>query len=123
MNLSGKAVNYWKTKLKIPTERCLVIVDDLALPFGKIRIKKKGNAGGHNGLDDIQNVLGTATYPRLRFGIGDDFSKGKQIDFVLGKWSDRELETFDQDVRNAANACLSFVGIGIERTMNEFNKK
>ena len=96
MNLSGKAVQYWLQKEKVPIERLLVISDDLALPFGKLRLKSKGSDGGHNGLKDIQYVLQTKTYCRLRFGIGSEYSKGQQSNFVLGKWSSEELEKLEE---------------------------
>lgn len=121
MNLSGKAVRLWMTKEKIPVERLLVVVDDVSLPLGKLRMKGKGSSGGHNGLEDIQQTLGTSKYPRLRFGIGGDFPKGRQIDFVLGEWTKEELKVVKENIPNAADAILSFCSIGLARTMNEFN--
>ena len=123
MNLSGKAVNYWLQKEKIPIEHLLVIVDDLALPFGKIRIKEKGGAGGHNGLTHINDTLGTQKYARLRFGIGDEFAKGKQVNYVLGKWSSEEKEKLKNRIEIALESIKSFGSIGISRTMNFFNNK
>jgi len=122
MNRSGKAVNYWMTKHKVKVENVLVIVDDLNLDFGKIRLRTKGAAGGHNGLKDIEQVLGTSKYPRLKVGIGDDFKKGRQVDFVLGKWDKKELEGLMDVLNDSAAACLSFATIGASHTMNQFNK-
>lgn len=121
MNLSGKAVRYWQTKEKIALENTLVICDDLSLPLGALRLKSKGGAGGHNGLQNIQDMLGTAQYPRLRFGIGNDFSRGKQVDFVLGKWKDDEREKLTPRIEKAAQAILSFGTAGLNNTMNGFN--
>lgn len=123
MNLSGKAVNYWLQKENIPSENLFVIVDDLALPFGSIRIRAKGSDGGHNGLKNINEVLGTSDYARLRFGIGDKFSKGKQIDYVLGKWSPEEVEGLKERIPLALEIIKSFGTIGVQRTMNEFSNK
>ena len=123
MNLSGKAVHYWMQQEKIPIDRVLVATDDLALPFGKIRIKGKGSDGGHNGLKHIQQTFGTNQYARLRFGIGDNFSKGRQVDFVLGQWSAEEQQTLNERVQLAKDAILSFGTIGIQHTMNAFNNK
>ena len=123
MNLSGKAVNYWLQKEKIPVENMLVIVDDLALPLGTLRMRKQGSDGGHNGLKDISEVLGSNSFTRLRLGIGDAFSKGRQIDYVLGSWTDMELKTLPDVLTKAVDASKSFVAIGPERTMNTFNTK
>lgn len=123
MNLSGKAVRYWLDKEKIPVERLLVVTDDLNLDFGRLRMRAKGSDGGHNGLKHIQQVLGTPNYPRLRFGIGDTFHKGQQVDFVLGKWSDEERVDLDEKVKLAAEAVLSFGTDGLARAMNTFNTK
>lgn len=121
MNLSGKAVRYWLQELKIPVENLLVVTDDLALPLGKIRMRKKGSAGGHNGLRNIEELLNTNVYPRLRVGVGDEFSQGQQVDFVLGRF-DKKEEGLVQDVCiKSVDAILSFCSIGIDRTMNEFN--
>ena len=121
MNLSGKAVNYWLKESKLGPENLLVITDDLALPFGKIRMKGKGSDGGHNGLKDINAVLGHSNYPRLRFGIGDRFSRGRQIDYVLGQWSTEEQSELEEAIGRAADAAEAFCSIGLERAMNFFN--
>ena len=123
MNLSGRAVNYWLQKEKIPIENLLVIVDDLALPFGTIRIRSKGGDGGHNGLFNINQVLGRADYARLRFGIGGDYSKGGQIDYVLGEISSEEKLILPERIDRVIESVHSFVTTGIERTMNLFNNK
>ena len=123
MNLSGKAVNYWLQQEKINIENMLVIVDELALPLGKIRINPKGSDGGHNGLKNIQETLNTNVYTRLRFGIGNEFSKGKQVDFVLGKWTDDEQAILKDRIKIASDAIKSFAFVGLERTMNAFNVK
>ncbi|MFL5752974.1 MAG: aminoacyl-tRNA hydrolase [Bacteroidia bacterium] len=123
MNLSGKAVNYWMQAEKIPVENILVIVDELALPFGKIRLGPKGSDGGHNGLKSIQETLSTTNYPRLRFGIGNEFGKGYQVNYVLGKWGEEELKTLNERVKIAADAVKAFTFIGLDRAMNSFNTK
>jgi PTH1 family peptidyl-tRNA hydrolase len=123
MNLSGNAVRYWLQEEKIPLENLMVVTDDLALPFGKIRIRGKGSDGGHNGLKHIQQILNTEAYARLRFGVGANFSKGQQVDYVLGKWGAEEEETLSERIELAAKACLSFAFIGIGKTMTEFNAK
>lgn len=123
MNLSGKAVNYWMQAEKIAVENCLVLVDELALPFGKIRLGPKGSDGGHNGLRNIQEVLGTANYPRLRFGISSEFNKGSQVNYVLGKWNDEEKKTLDERIKIASDAVKAFAFAGLARCMNEFNTK
>jgi len=123
MNLSGKAVRYWMQQLKIPKENLLVLVDDLDLPFGTLRLKKKGNPGGHNGLKDIDEMLGHKQYSRLRFGIGDDFKRGKQVDFVLGKWDKDEEEKLDELIDEAVKVVFDYVAIGPDRAMNANNKK
>lgn len=123
MNLSGNAVRYWMQQEKISIENLLVVTDDLALPFGKLRLRGKGSDGGHNGLKHINETLGTQAYARLRFGIGHQFSKGHQIDFVLSKWSEEELNTINDDVKHACDCVLSFGLIGLERTMNFYNTK
>ena len=122
MNLSGKAVNYWMNELKIPMENILVLCDDIALPFGKIRMRKSGSDGGHNGLKNIIEVLGNINFARLRFGIGSEFSKGRQVDYVLGKWNKDEEKELPEKIQNATEAIKSFATIGIERTMTTFNK-
>lgn len=118
MNLSGKAIRYWLQKEKIPMEHCLVICDDLNLPFGKQRLRVKGSDGGHNGLKSIQEVLGSDAYPRLRIGIGSDFSKGKQVNYVLGKWSEGEQAELPLLLEKIAETVKAFVTIGPERAMN-----
>lgn len=123
MNLSGKAVLYWMKKENIQTENVLVVTDDLNIDFGKIRIKSRGSAGGHNGLKDIQDKLNTGSYPRFRFGVGADYRKGGQIDFVLGKWSGEEESELIERIPTSVNAILSFINAGISNTMNEFNGK
>jgi PTH1 family peptidyl-tRNA hydrolase len=123
MNLSGNAVRYWMQKENIPVENLLVLVDDLALPFGSLRLKEKGSDAGHNGLKNIQQILGHNNYPRLRFGIGSEFSKGKQVDFVLGKWSKEEQEKLDERINIAHEIIKSFCLAGIKITMNQFNNK
>lgn len=121
MNLSGRAVNYWMQTEKIPVERTFIITDDIALPFGKLRLKGKGSDGGHNGLKDIIATLGHNKFARLRFGVGADFSKGRQVDYVLGEWNAEELETLEERIKKATEFVHSFVTIGIERTMNFLN--
>ena len=123
MNLSGKAVRYWLEKEKIPIENLLVIVDDLALPPGDLRLKKKGGPGSHNGLEDIISVLGTDDFARLRFGIGDQFLKGYQSEYVLGRWDESEIPLIKERMKMAAEMVISYVTVGADRTMNLFNKK
>lgn len=123
MNLSGKAVNYWLQKEKINRENLLVITDDLALPFGTLRIKPKGSDGGHNGLKNIQETIGTSDYPRLRFGIGSDFPRGKQVDYVLSEWTEEEKKILPERMAVAAEMIKSFGTAGIQRTMTEYNNK
>ena len=121
MNLSGKAVKYWLEKEKIPLENLLVITDDINLPFGSIRVKTKGSDGGHNGLKDIQQQLGTTQYNRFRFGVGADFSKGRQADYVLGEWNDEETSKLKERLDKSVALIKSFVMSGIQTTMNTFN--
>lgn len=121
MNLSGKAVRYWMEKLNIKKENVLIVVDDLALPLGSIRLRGKGSDAGHNGLKNINQELGGNNYPRLRFGIGNDFSKGKQIDFVLGEWKTEEIDEKNKMIKKSMEAALSFGAIGLTFTMNQFN--
>lgn len=123
MNLSGKAVSYWLQKEKIPIENLLVIVDDIALPIGSLRLRAKGSDGGHNGLKSIDSILGQQNYARLRFGIGGDFPKGYQVDHVLGEWSDEEQKLISEPIKKVEDVIYAFGTIGIERTMNSFNKK
>jgi PTH1 family peptidyl-tRNA hydrolase len=122
MNLSGKAIAYWLQDLKIPKENLLVLVDDLALPFGSLRLRTKGSSAGHNGLKNIEQLLGGQDYSRLRFGIGSDFGKGQQVDFVLSNFSKDEFEKLPEVINKANEIVLSFCTIGPERTMNVFNK-
>lgn len=121
MNLSGKAISFWMQELKIPLKNVLVVVDDIALPFGKLRLREKGSSAGHNGLENIENVLGTDAYPRLRLGIGDNFRKGGQVDYVLSRFDPEELNEVPFVMDRACEAILSFGAIGMERTMNIFN--
>lgn len=123
MNLSGKAVKYWMTKEKIATENVLIICDDLNLNFGNIRVKAKGSDGGHNGLKDIQTVLQTTKYPRFRFGVGAEFSKGRQSDYVLGKWNDEETKLLPERLEKSMALIKSFGTAGLTNTMNTFNGK
>jgi PTH1 family peptidyl-tRNA hydrolase len=123
MNLSGKAIKYWMQELKIPIEQIFVIVDDLALPFGQLRVRGKGSDAGHNGLKSIQEELQTPMYPRLKFGIGNDFSKGKQIDFVLGKWKPEQEIILQEKINIATEIVQSFCSNGLNNTMNLYNNK
>ena len=123
MNLSGKAVNYWMQTKKIPIENILVITDDLALPFGKLRMKGKGSSGGHNGLKDIQAVLNSTEYARLRFGVGDEFKPGQQVDYVLGEWNPHEKATLEERIKIATEFIKGFSTIGIGLTMTNWNGK
>ncbi len=123
MNLSGKAVNYWMQAEKIPRENILVITDDLALPFGKLRMKGKGSDGGHNGLKDIQATLNSQEYARLRFGVGSEFNKGQQVDYVLGEWSAEEKETLKERIQIATEFIKGFSTIGLGMTMTNWNNK
>lgn len=122
MNLSGKAVNYWLQALKIPVENMLILTDDIALPFGKLRLKPKGSHGGHNGLRNIEETLGNQNYARLRFGVGDAFNKGRQIDYVLGKFSEDEMAQLLERLDRSGDICKSFCLQGLEKTMNFFNE-
>ncbi|WP_462317324.1 aminoacyl-tRNA hydrolase [Marinilabilia sp.] len=123
VNLSGKAINYWMKKEKIPVERLLVIVDDLALPFGTLRLKAKGSDAGHNGLKNIHEVLGHNKFARLRFGIGDNYPKGRQIDFVLGKWDKDEAAALPERMEKAIDIVKGFATIGLAQTMSQYNNK
>ena len=123
MNLSGRAVNYWLQKEKIETGQLLVLVDDIALPFGALRLKGKGSDGGHNGLRNIIDVLGTREYARLRFGVGSDFSQGKQMDYVLGQWTEDEQKALPERIKLTSDIIRSFGTIGLELTMTFFNNK
>lgn len=121
MNLSGNAVRYWMKEENIPLENIFILVDDLNLPFGQLRIRKQGSNGGHNGLGHIQSVLNTPNYARLRFGIGNDYSRGAQINFVLGQWSDEEEKTIQELLPKTTEIIKSFCLQGIDKTMNCFN--
>ncbi|HNR16395.1 MAG TPA: aminoacyl-tRNA hydrolase [Chitinophagaceae bacterium] len=123
MNLSGKAVKYWMDKEKITLANLLVIVDDLALPLSKIRVKPSGSDAGHNGLKSLQEVLGTKEYPKLRFGIGNDYPKGHQSDFVLGKWKKEEEPLVKQKIEKAVEVIEIFATQGLTTAMNQVNNK
>lgn len=123
MNLSGNAVRYWLTQEKVPTEHLLVVVDDLSLPLGALRLKASGSAGGHNGLSHIESVLGTNQYCRLRVGIGNDFPRGAQVQWVLGEYDSTEMETLSPALTTAGEIIRSFVLSGVDITMNTFNKR
>lgn len=123
MNLSGNAVRYWKDKEGIELENILVVVDDCALPFGAIRIKPRGSDAGHNGLKNIAQMLGTQSYPRLKFGIGNDFPRGTQVDYVLGHFSDEEEKLFPERIKLAVDAIKTFCLAGIQTAMNTYNNK
>ena len=123
MNLSGNAVRYWMQQEKVPLENVLIVVDDLALPFGTLRLKPKGSDAGHNGLKHIAATLGTENYARLRFGIGNNFPKGAQIDYVLGHFSEEEKQQMGERIDTACEIIKSFCLAGIAITMNQFNKK
>jgi aminoacyl-tRNA hydrolase len=123
MNASGNAVRYWMQKEKIPVERVLIVVDDLALPFGALRLRPGGSEAGHNGLRSITQCLGTQQYARLRFGIGNDFPRGGQVDFVLGKFGPEDLSAMPERVEMAGEIVKSFALSGIDFTMNHYNKK
>lgn len=122
MNLSGRAFKYWQDKTKVPLENTLTIVDDLALPLDKLRLRQSGTDAGHNGLKDIQNILGTDKYPKLRFGIGNNYPKGMQADFVLSKWLKAEEPTVLVKIEKCLELMESFISIGIDQTMTAFNK-
>ncbi len=123
MNLSGKAIRYWMQEEKISIENTLTIVDDLALPFGSLRLRGKGGDAGHNGLKSIQETLGRNDYARLRFGIGNDFGRGRQVDYVLGEWSKDEELDLPLKLDECINIIKSFGTVGLSHTMNQFNKK
>lgn len=123
MNLSGNAVKFWVNKENIPLENVLIICDDLALPFGTLRMKMKGSDAGHNGLKSINEQLNSQNYPRLRFGISAEFKEGQQKDYVLGKWNDEEKEKLPERIEKFSKACFSFIFAGIGNTMTAFNGK
>jgi PTH1 family peptidyl-tRNA hydrolase len=123
MNLSGKAVQFWMQKENIPIENILVVSDDIALPTGQLRMKMKGSAAGHNGLENIIQTLQSNEFARLRFGIGNDFQRGRQVDFVLGEWSGQETEIIGPRIDIAADMIKSYVSVGVQLTMTAFNNK
>ncbi len=123
MNLSGKAVRYWLDTEKIPRENLLVISDDIALPFGTLRLRPKGSAGGHNGLKNIAELLNSEEYARMRFGVGGDFPRGHQVDYVLGEWTEEERKAMPDRIKVFVDAIRSFATVGCSMTMNFFNKK
>ncbi|MEC5394186.1 aminoacyl-tRNA hydrolase [Bergeyella sp. RCAD1439] len=123
MNLSGKAIKFWMQKENIPLENLLVITDDLALPFGTLRMKMKGSDAGHNGLKSVQGELQTQNYPRLRFGISANFAQGRQVDYVIGEWTDEEKEKLGERIEQFSKASLAFVFAGIQNAMTGFNGK
>jgi peptidyl-tRNA hydrolase, PTH1 family len=122
MNLSGKAVKYWTDKERIEANNILVIVDEVALPLNKIRIRPAGSAGGHNGLKSIQESLMTENYPKLRFGVGNDYPKGRQVEYVLGKWGANEEQLVQKKITLCTEVIESFILNGIDHAMNQFNK-
>ena len=123
MNLSGKSSHHWMQKSKVNIDNILVITDDISLPFGVLRLRKKGSNGGHNGLKDIQNVINSVKYPRLRFGVGNDFLRGRQVDYVLDNFTDKDYTTMDERIDLAVKMIQGFTTIGIGRTMSDFNGK
>jgi len=123
MNLSGKAIRYWLQKKNVKRENLLVVLDDLNLDFGKVRLRGKGKNGGHNGLKNIDELLGGNNYARLRIGIGDNYPKGRQVDFVLGQWSKKEGEQLPEIYKHCTETVKAFGTIGLDRTMNQYNKK
>ena len=123
MNLSGKSVAYWMQKKKVNQDNLLVVTDDISLPFGIMRMRKKGSSGGHNGLNNIQLVLGHNKYARLRFGGGKNFSVGNQADYVLSKFTDQEQDVLDEKIEISTDMIQSFITQGIDRTMSDFNGK
>ena len=123
MNLSGKAISYWMKKEKIKLQNLLVVTDDINLPTGKLRLKKRGSDGGHNGLKNIQELLGTQDYARLRIGVGNEFKKGNQVNYVLGKWTIEENKTLNPKLNLIQKIIEDFSFIGVDRTMNSYNNK
>ena len=121
MNRSGKAVRYWLQKKKVNVRNLLVVVDDMNIDLGRVRLRKKGSDGGHNGLKDINNILGSNVYARLRVGIGSDFKKGRQVDFVLGKWNKKEQEELPDILKKSCDTTLAYATIGIDRAMSSHN--
>lgn len=123
MNLSGKAVNYWMQQEKISLLNTIIVTDDLALPFGKIRMRGKGSDGGHNGLKSINQTLGRNDYARIRFGVGNEFAKGKQVDYVLGEWSEEEQKSLPERIDVVKDMIFGFGTIGLNRSMSAYNNK
>ncbi len=123
MNLSGNAIRYWLNKEKLTVENLLVVVDDIALPFGTLRLRAKGGDAGHNGLNHIQTILGTTNYARLRFGVGNEFYPGQQVDYVLSGWADEQEKVLPERIEMAGEIIKSFGAIGLQRTMNAYNNK
>ena len=123
MNLSGKAFKYWMDREKVPLQNTLTIADDIALPLSKLRLRPGGSSGGHNGFADIELTLGTPQYPKLRFGIGNNYPRGMQVEFVLGKWFPEEIKIVENKIKACIEVIENFALIGIERTMNGINKK
>lgn len=123
MNRSGRSVRYWLKEAKVPIDRLLVVVDELAYDLGKVKMKAAGSHGGHNGLRDIEETLGTRAYTRLRVGIGNDFPRGRQVDYVLGRWTENEAALLPLVVDRSVEACLDFVSLGTDRAMTATNSK
>jgi PTH1 family peptidyl-tRNA hydrolase len=123
MNLSGKAVRYWMNEMKIPLENLLVISDDLNIPFGTLRLRKNGSAGGHNGLTNINEMIGTQDYARIRVGIGNEFGRGQQVNYVLGELSDEEMEEMKEISKRAIEGIKAWASIGADRAMNVVNTR
>jgi PTH1 family peptidyl-tRNA hydrolase len=123
MNLSGRAVRYWIDNKKVPLNQVLVVVDEIALPQSKLRLRPSGSDAGHNGLRSIQEILGTVDYPKLRFGIGNNYPKGMQVEYVLGRWTKEELPLIQLKIEKSVEVIENFIFTGIERTMTEVNKK
>ena len=123
MNLSGKAVNYWLKETKTPMENMMIVTDDLALPYGKLRMRTKGSAGGHNGLGNIQEMLNSDIYNRLRVGVGSEFAKGRQVDYVLGKFTSEEMKDLPLLLDKITASIIAFCNVGVERAMNSVNTK
>ena len=123
MNLSGKAVIFWLKKTKVNLSNVLIVADDISLPFGTLRLKAKGSDGGHNGLKNIIEVLSSSVFSRIKFGIGSEFSKGSQSNYVLGKWSDEEKEFLQEKIDTVVKMIQSFSTVGVSRTMNDFNRR
>lgn len=122
MNLSGKAIKYWMLKEKVNIDNLLIVTDDIALPFGAVRLRPKGSDGGHNGLKDINHILSNNNYPRLRIGVGNDFERGRQVDYVLGNWSEEQTKDLNSLINDCMQVIKSFCSIGIQYTMNNLNR-